>query len=139
MPRDPYAQREDERQREDDEYAERLRQERADRLADFDPDAAVDLARTRRHLEVIADAAAAPGTHAAIGFDPADGGRMLVAPVRVYACQDHPIPRAVVVPKAVKDQAGNVVGYHYPIADGPFCVQCGRHMARMHREEGGES
>jgi hypothetical protein len=66
--------------------------------------------------------------HAPIGYDPADGGTLLAAPIREYACDEHPEPVAAIIPKAVKDENGHVVGYHYPIADGPYCVRCGHLM-----------
>lgn len=104
MARDPYIQREDERAAEDEADRRRTHEERIDRAAE-------------------------KGSVVGVGFDPADGGKMLTAPIREYECDEHE-GVAPIIPKAVKDQQGHVVGYHYPIADGPYCLRCGHLMSR---------
>jgi hypothetical protein len=120
MARDPWAQRHDDAKREDEDYLVQTERDKA--------------ARTREHLEVLADALAAPGSSAPIGFDPADGGKLVTAPVRWYQCVEHPQQRVASLPKKVTDHHGLVVGFHYPIADGPFCLLCARMMRRTHGE-----
>lgn len=120
MARDPWTQHHDETAREDEDDRKRTHEEYLERL--------------REQASMPGDGVMS-GNFAAIGFDPADGGAVLTAPIRQYRCREpeHEL-RAFVVPKAVKDQRGDVVGYHYPVADGPFCVRCGLLMMRLHED-----
>jgi hypothetical protein len=94
---DPYSQREDERAREDDDYARALSRGRAERAREKAPE---------------------------------------IPRVRQYQCREHPEQVANVAPRAMsgngRDAAEPGVPFYYPIADGPFCGVCGRHMTRVY-------